>query len=43
MRLGLAVNEKLYDCTSENKYGTLKVRENAWEGIEVVNMNAIPI
>lgn len=43
MRCGLAIKEKLYDCNSENKYGTLKVRENAWEGIEIVNMNAIPI
>lgn len=43
MRAGVAVKEKLYDCNSENKYGTLKVRESAWEGIEMVNMSAIPI
>ncbi len=43
MRAGLAIKEKLYDCNSQNKYGTLKVRENAWQGVEMVNMNAIPI
>lgn len=43
MRAGLAVKEKLYDCNSENKYSTLKVRESAWEGIEMVNMNTVPI
>lgn len=43
LRVGLAVKEKLYDCNSQNKYGTLKVRETPWQGIEMVNMNAIAI
>lgn len=41
--MGLIAREKIYDCNSDNKYGTLKLREHEWEGIEIVNMNAIPI
>jgi hypothetical protein len=43
MKVGLVVKEKVYDCNSENKYGTLKVRDSEWEGIEIVNMNSIGI
>lgn len=43
MKMGLIVKEKIYDCNSDNKYGTLKIRENEWEGIEIVNMNSVPI
>ena len=30
MRAGVIVKEKLYDCNSENRYGTLKLRESDW-------------
>lgn len=41
--MGLICKEKIYDCNSDNKYGTLKIRENEWEGVEIVNMNSVPI
>ena len=43
MKIGLICKEKIYDCNSDNKYGTLKVRESEWEGIEIANMSAVPI
>jgi hypothetical protein len=43
MKMGLVCKEKIYDCNSDNKYGTLKLRENEWEGPEIVNMNSVPI
>ena len=33
MKMGLVCKEKIYDCNSENKYGTLKIRENEWDGV----------
>lgn len=33
MKMALIAREKIYDCNSDNKYGTLKLRENEWEGI----------
>ena len=41
--MGLMVKEKIYDCNSQNKYGTLKIKESDWEGVEIVNMNAVAI
>lgn len=43
MRSGLITKEKVYDCNSENKYNTLRLRENDWEGAELVNINTIAI
>ena len=43
MQVALAVKEKIYDCFSDNKYGTLKTRQNDWEGPEIQSIINVPI
>jgi hypothetical protein len=43
MRVGLVVKEKIYDCNSENKYATLKLKETDWEGVEISSINTVII
>ena len=43
MQVALVVKEKIYDCFSDNKYGTLKMRQNDWEGPEIQSLFNVPI
>lgn len=43
MKMCIVVKEKIYDCNSENKYSSLKIKETDWEGVEISNVNTTPI